>query len=1670
MRGSSSKQLVPCRSSLSWSFFEEGACVKIRKVLTVALLAFLCLSLYFASAPASAEDIAVTEQEGLCVHHPAHTAACGYEPETEAGVCTHVHDESCGYVVPVEEQPCAHVHDETCGYAEAEEEVPCDQDCTDLDGDDVLDHIEGCAYQPAVEGQPCTHVHDETCGYVPPVEEQPCTHIHDETCGYGVPAAAGVCIYAEAGCPYCVVDWQWSDPQQMLTQEEDGSWSLYVPGVSASAPISRQGLQGLLPEEIAVYMDDTTRTTIAIAWDLAAVPDDAAGGDYLLEAYPADGTYALTETAQPLEVTLRLGGAETYELVMPSGTPPYSKHIVTGVSPAGTTINLFDYWLVDRTTRDDVNPPTNDNDPSTWLVNLGINNGHALQFSKGNNSNSKGLWNLWTNSSAPRVGMVQNKLSGGYPRLQVDTANVADAVIKVRDGDESMAYLFDPNIVHTGKQSFKDVKGLLQVDADGYYYYDSTKNYAVYYSDTNSFTLYAYPGVKPGGSSPVGQFFPFNEANADAEVVPYKDKQYTLMNKSTSTDAPINHYFGIHMSTRFIQQYGGHTTESKEKAVTYEFSGDDDVWIFIDGKLVVDLGGIHDRASVKINFATGDVYVNDENGNQQEDSGEAGYQHYTLRNKLGLTGNTLPDNTYHTLDLFYLERGNTDSNLKLRYNLVTIPESSVIKVDQVGDPVPGAEFSLYAAGDLNTPIATGTTNSNGEFVFVKQDASGDERPITIQELYSEHNNVKDEQGNNLILKETSVPEGYRTNGEIGLSFYQTPNNEVLLLSNSIWDKGAYAMPKVTATVKSNTIHLLRDGSSTEIIKSVSLEPEKKPLMFAVVYQKQENNTWLPVSGDPLNGWNVHEDSRWSSVLAAARNNPYIFQLASSGAYQVEVSNLPGEIKNYYYICNSETQAEYTIAYYYTEASTLSEAKENNTWRISSDQDELNRVFSVNLYVSNIKNRLLVQKVNEDGEVITTPGFVFSLYEKNQVTLDQYGNVKSITGEPYDQVTTSSTTSIPNFTGGGIFPTARKVLANGEYYLVETSAPYGYKKSEKATHIVVDHTGVYADAGVADDGIEVLRGVGSIIHSMVQFAADDDVDITLNHIKAALAGATFNNYQAEGSFTVDHANWDSDSVLHLQYANQYEMLDYGLVDSNKPGMPDDLTIATDAGWSKLLIRQCETHKSTGSGAWQNLKDQDITNLFSGTVTVRVTNERVGNLTISKKVISSSGETPPSDISFTFALKNQTGDAPITGTYETVDQDNLPGTILFGANGEASLELKADESLTILGLPYGSQYTVREVLQPGYNVSTSTDDGAPVEGTTVSGNIPHSTQENDDKTVVFTNDYDGQTRVSIHVQKTMLGRNIKQGETFEFTIEAYNEAAIDAVEAGNIELPGKLTLTGTGNATEMQGSFGMITFQNNPENSVTYTFAIKEVIPQGATPENEYVSGGVSYDPHTAIVSVTVVLNQETNKWEAQAPQYDNSDALTDADEAVNDAAAFTNTGAYDLTIEKQVTGEMGDRDKLFEFAIRIVDAPEETYPYTLTDASGTKKEGTIRVQNDEGSFQLSHGQRITIHGIPNGTTYTIAEPGAREDGYSVTPSGSPTSADVEVFTDGRCTGTLDQPTTVTYTNQKATAVPTGIRLDTLPWLLTLLCGLGGCAALCVTGKIRRRKGGCGRTHG
>lgn len=1237
---------------------EKFICRKIRQLLLMLMALILCL----ASVPAAAVDGAARPTEGLCIHHPAHDAACGYQEGTPA-------------------QPCNHVHDAACGYREPIGEVPCDQGCADADGDGQIDHAAGCAYRPAQEAQPCNHVHDAACGY----------------------QAAGTvspCAYAQAGCPYCVRAWAWVDPLGALTQAEQG-WVLALPGVGPEQPLTRDAAASLLPAQINATLQNGQPASLALTWDLSAIPAaGAAAGEYPVLASLADPTYALPQE-DALSIILQAGGAQTYALEMPSGEPLHPEHIVQGLSPLGTTIHLFDYWI-ETQTADDSKP-----DPSASFLSKGINSDHALLFGKGmgGNENNIGEWNRWTKDATPYPDIVKSKLGGdGYPQLNLSD-KLEDTLHESKDGNQSLAYLFNPEIEADGKASYPNVKGLLQVDEEGYYYYDSGKNYAVYYPDVNSFVLYDRPGVKSDGAAQgFGHFFPFNAATADPVT--------GLMNPAGSEDASINHYFGVHMSTRFIQLDGG---KSGGKPVTYEFRGDDDVWVFIDGVLVADLGGIHDAASVEIDFSTGEIWINDE------------IQEKKLGALLNTGSDTLANNTRHTLDFFYLERGNVDSHMVLKYNLVTQPESSLIKIDQLGDPVPGAKFNLYAANDLSTAIATGTTDREGRFIFMDPK---DSTPLTIQKLYNKYKDSKDDAGNNLIVKETCTPAGYRTIDQVGLSFFVSKQKEVLLLSNSIWDKGAYAMPKVTVSA-SKAIALLE----TETQKAQEINLADDPLMFAVVYQKQGEDDWRPVYGDPIHGWHVEPDSNWDSVLRAAKANPYVFQLTSNGSYQVTIENLPGDIETYYYICNDKTTTKYTVAYYYTEANNLDEATGENTRRIDSQNKDhpLERSFSMDLYITNIKNRLLVQKVDQAGKPLA--GADFALYKVEDVTVENGAVTIKAGAEAYDTLQTEGAGGSLGLEGGGLFPTQDKVLEKGEYYLVETGAPTGYKPNPAAVHIIVDDTGVYADAGQPGDGISVLRGVGSVIKSMVQFAAEDDVDATLQDIKAALAtSVTWDETNEQFTVSGDGIDWASPGpeILHLQYDNANKLLDYGLYDAPATVTLDDVTLETEAGWSKLLIRQCYQHDpATGSSLKTNLQDQDITDLFSGTVTVRVANERAEGLTITKSV---TGNTAPAGESYQIEICVENDEKPISDSYDTVSGTGKSDSITF-KEGKATASLQAGESLTIFGLPNGASYTVTETQTQGQAYTTMVS----VDGEARPGHKATGTLTDDGQTVRFINAY-------------------------------------------------------------------------------------------------------------------------------------------------------------------------------------------------------------------------------------------------------------------------------------------------------------------------------------------
>lgn len=1048
-----------------------------------------------------------------------------------------------------------------------------------------------------------------------------------------------------------------------------------------------------------------------------------------------------------------------------------------GVTPSGTTINLFDYWISSRDASDQSNPDDYEN--------AGINKDSVLNFGQGMGTASRdqalgvGNVNSWTgnyNNSrlkpGPRTGIVSTSLGDdGYPVL-------SDVL-----GNQSLGYLFDPsNTSHQDyRASYTNVGGLLMVNEQGYYYYSCHDNFAEFVPDeeggSGDFTLYEQGGVGSAGASPDGQFFPFN-TGAQAFTEWRGDLQ--RRENFVSTNAEINHYFGMTMSTRFVQQYGGHTAAESDpdrQAVTYNFSGDDDVWVYIDGVLVGDLGGIHDKVSLEINFASGQVVVySDGNNNNEFDDGalngntanayqvsqwlEGGgdvyWQLTTLRQLFeaageggaqSWNGDTFADDTLHTLDFFYLERGNTDSNMSLEYNLVTYAETDIVKVDQDDNRIDGARFALYddanqdGQPDSETPICDVETGTDGTVVLV-----GENRKIvTVEGLFKEGHEY-------LVLCEEETPPGYRSTGNIRLRIDDlTPagggDPEYLLLSSSQWDAGAYALPRAMATA-ANQIET-EDDHVYNIAPSAADRPEQFT-MFAVV-QKLVDGQWVSLYGDHLSGWQFAETAGVDGAIEAAGKTGAVFQIASSGAYQVLLDQIPGRIQNYQYF---NAAGDYRVAYYFSTAASLEDATSRNTSLIRNT-GEFDRQFSAHLYIPNTINRVAVQKLSDDG---ATPidGATFALYAAGDVTVSDDGTWELREGaQPVRNGQSSSCvaeTGTLTEEANGIDlagAVAFAYLQPGEYWILETDAPEGYAANTAPVKVVVDETGVYADAGAADDGVEVVRGIGRLVRTMVQFATDDEVDSTLHDVVATPQIGTM----ADGSWTWNDAA--GADPLHLRYSDQGEaLLDYVAAEGSES------SFKVDEGIPRLSVRQCTEHETQPR---QELGDQDLTNLFTGTTVVQVTDARVGDFALSKTVDGADSSSDLADDLFTFDLSFELESASayvdsllpgshpyrIAGSDGTVieqgvvtieetdaaaegaparygvtsvDPDGGGASARFVESPDArslSVQLRHGETLTISDLPVECEIAVEEQAAQEYGTPTVAINGAePTEGATAS----------------------------------------------------------------------------------------------------------------------------------------------------------------------------------------------------------------------------------------------------------------------------------------------------------------------------------------------------------------
>ncbi len=1223
----------------------------------------------------------------------------------------------------------------------------------------------------------------------------------------------------------------------------------------------------------------------------------------------------------PCVIVLALAVALTASFFLPTrAEAAFSDHTVTTISPSGTTINLFDYW---------VNP---DNHLSV-SGNGGVNANHRFQFNDGQGGESL---NHWTGNTNPQPGIVNNTLLDGYPQLSKTW------------GGESLCYLFDSS-AQIGKTSHFGVTGLLKVQ-NGYYVYDSSKNYAAYNADKNAFDIYDTWGIdKVGDSSHQGQFFPFDAADKvlkeeNGRLVQTGIKADNTGDSRYNDGRPVNHHFGLSMSTRFVQPAGGKTNAGDD--MVFEFAGDDDVWVFIDDVLVGDIGGIHNRASLSINFCTGDIKVNGNNDGALKNK-------YQKANKdtSGFNGNTFADGTNHTLKFFYLERGATDSNMELKFNLVTVPESDIIKFDQDGKFVQGAEFKLYKTDkDFKTVgelIGSGTTDEAGHLTLTNDVDNG---VINFDDLYNkDHDNNK-----YYLLKETRVPEGYRsslaaTGGSMQLEYVPASaengaggviiNRGGMDAGSVVWKTGAFAAAKETITAPSTVYKANNDLTKSD--KTVNLD---SGILFAVVLKRDKSagtgikdpSNWYAVSGDPSTGagYTLAKESGMTGAIEAAKKDLHAFTLNTSGQYQVEIHNLPGDISKYYYLLSGDARkdAEYTVAIYHTTASSIGDATPKNTVHVYSDDiaggTNFKRQFATRLLVTNIQNRLFVQKTDTEGKPVD--GAKFGLYKSTQVTTDANGKAV-LDGDqaPYDTLTTRSVANPVKLEGAGVFPStsdSSEPLVKGTYFLKEVSAPNGFLLNDRLIKVIVDDYGVHADAGTVDDGVSTFVGVGSLMKSLDQFGAEGDIDNTLTWIKGQRQTSD-GTLDGNGNLSWNNDAKGGENEVHLKYGANGRVYQYGPTKKDEP-----YRLETETGWIRMGITQDVSGDTNAKGARADLGDMNLNALFTGATCVRVANEREASLEVMKKVMVPAGLTGKPDAGFTFKFT-----VPTTAgkTYKAAVFENA-GTAsekqvgkMFDLENGREQTITADQTIRVYGLAEGDQYAVQELtgadkMPAGYKLTgrKQGDKNLTEEGDSISGRIAPQNSDGTvakDNKLVFTNSYSVKSSVTltgIKAKKKFTGREWTSADSFELCLRAADgtpmpDGATAAPVAGMKQVEKTVT-----SAEEF--SFGEIKYEKLGK----YTYYIAETTPAKSDPS---WLGGVSYSSAEYKVTVTVKDDGKGNLTEpvVKMEQIYKDDGTATSQVIDDQIAVITNTyrpkeTSVTLKATKRFTGgELAGSDFTFQ---------------------------------------------------------------------------------------------------------------------------------------------------------
>lgn len=480
---------------------------------------------------------------------------------------------------------------------------------------------------------------------------------------------------------------------------------------------------GFLAYDISFLNDDGTKiepqngsVRVSIAYKEAEIPEDVAETDTAQENMNVSLVHFVEDANGNVTEVVNMSNDGQAEVSTTDNGEIESANFETESFSTFSVVWLADNFTSVQTTSSYGVEETVDSAKRGITINMfnyntdEINAGHSLKFSNGKDG-VKEDYNRYRGPADLSTGIMQKKLGqDSYPIVD-------------KDNKESSSYLFSTK-EGTGKEFYSDANYLFKQDADGYYEYDSTKNFAQFNKNTKEFTVYKVPGsskdpIDLQQGSKHGSFFPFNTLG--------DDKYWGI--PQISEKSPDFH-FGMTMSAKFIQPKDGKINGNN---MVFEFSGDDDVWVYIDGVLVLAIGGIHNEVLGSINFADGTVKVGSNiNTNLKKLFNDAN-ANANIKGDFVSGKSIFKDYTAHTINFYYLERGKGDSNCKLKFNLPTVPKKSVTVEKQLSntdkEKYANVEFKFQLLlqddkGEYVPSNTAGTLSDDSEVEFNREEING----------------------------------------------------------------------------------------------------------------------------------------------------------------------------------------------------------------------------------------------------------------------------------------------------------------------------------------------------------------------------------------------------------------------------------------------------------------------------------------------------------------------------------------------------------------------------------------------------------------------------------------------------------------------------------------------------------------------------------------------------------------------------------------------------------------------------------------------------------------------------------------------------------------------------------------------------------------------------------